>query len=519
MRFFNTAGPCHPAKHYMLPALARLDESLLLRLISQEAYFVLHAPRQTGKTTAMLALAEQLTDSGQYIGVFLTMIEGAAYPRDIGKAEDAILQSWYQSALDWLPTEFHPPNREPGVPEGSRVRTFLATWARNAVKPLVVFLDEIDALQDEALFSVLNQLKSGFLSRPQGFPGTIALIGLREVRDYRVDMGGSTQHLNTSSPFNIAAASLTLRDFTRDEVCTLLGQHATETGQDFAAAAQTRIFDLSQGQPWLVNTLAKVCVEELVCNPGEVVERCHVESAKEILVLRQQTHLDQLAAKLQEDRIRGVVEPLLAGSSLDNTPVGDWEYARDLGLVRLAVDGGLEIANPVYGEVIPRVLASKAQAALPALQPDWLHPDGSLAPGKLLEAFLSFWRLHGQPLLKYTPYHEIAPHLVLMAFLHRVVNNHGRIEREYAAGSGSIDLCLFHGATRMALELKVRRAGRPDPTAQGLVQLDAYLDRLGLDTGWLVVFDLRAGLPDIAVRTQAAEVLSPAGRTVTVVQA
>lgn len=68
-------------------------------------------------------------------------------------------------------------------------------------------------------------------------------------------------------------------------------------------------------------------------------------------------------------------------------------------------------------------------------------------------------RQHGQPLLRSAPYHEIAPHLVLMAFLHRVVNGEGPIDREYAIGSRRIDLCVTHGTVRMAMELKVWRDG------------------------------------------------------------
>ena len=64
LRWFNTAGPCQLEKHYMLPSLDRLPS--LERLINQEGYFVIHAPRQTGKTTAMLTLAQQLTAEGQY---------------------------------------------------------------------------------------------------------------------------------------------------------------------------------------------------------------------------------------------------------------------------------------------------------------------------------------------------------------------------------------------------------------------------------------------------------------------
>lgn len=107
----------------------------------------------------------------------------------------------------------------------------------------------------------------------------------------------------------------------------------------------------------------------------------------------------------------------------------------------------------------------------------------------------------------------------MMAFLHRVVNRHGRLEREYAIGSRRIDLCLFYGEVQMAMELKVWRNGETDPQPQGLAQLDRYLSGLGLESGWLVLFDQRSGQPDISQRTAAETTITPAGRTVTVIRA
>ena len=103
MRFFNTTGPCNPTDHYMLPATARLEGFDIDRLLAQKSYFVLHAPRQTGKTTAMLELACQLTAAGAYIGVLVSMEVGAAFPADIGLAEDAILGDRRQRIRFQLP--------------------------------------------------------------------------------------------------------------------------------------------------------------------------------------------------------------------------------------------------------------------------------------------------------------------------------------------------------------------------------------------------------------------------------
>ncbi|NJN65891.1 MAG: AAA family ATPase [Chloroflexaceae bacterium] len=515
-RFFNTAGPCNPNDHYMLPAAARLPE--VTRLIAQKLYFVLHAPRQTGKTTALLTLAQELTAEGAYTAVLVSMEVGAAFNDNPGEAEEAILGRW-RGAADWqLPADLQPPPWPEASP-GEQIAAALTAWAKASLRPLVVFLDEIDALQDTTLISVLRQLRDGYAGRPRAFPWSLALIGLRDVRDYKVASGGSDR-LHTASPFNIKAESLTLRNFTAAEVAALYQQHTDETGQVFTPDATARAFYLTQGQPWLVNALARQLTEVLVPDQALPITPAHVDQAKELLIQRQDTHLDSLAERLRDPRIRQVIEPMLAGQTVPDIPVDTIRLVQDLGLCRTDPLDGLVVANPIYREIIPQMLSYALMTTLPRLTPIWLTPDGKLDPSKLLEAFLAFWKQHGQPLLKSAPYHEIAPHLVMMAFLHRVINAGGTIEREYAIGKDSMDLCVRYGGVTLAIELKTwrDRDKKRDPRSKGLEQLDAYLAGLGLDTGWLVIFDQREGLPDLAERTTTEPATTPAGRSVVVVR-
>ncbi len=513
-RWFNTAGPCQPDIHYMLPALDRLPT--LARLIAQRGYFVVHAPRQTGKTTAMLTLAQQLTEQGQYAAVMVSAEQGEPFADDPGAAENAVLEDWQNACRVALPEELRPPAKTEASP-GGRIRAFLQRWAEVCPRPIVLFIDEIDSLQDAALISVLRQLRAGYPSRPGAFPQSVALIGLRDVRDYKVASGGSTR-LGSASPFNIKIESLVLRDFTQAEVERLYAQHTAETQQMMTPEAMQRAYELTQGQPWLVNALARQMVEELAPDPTVALTVEHVEQAKEILILRQDTHLDSLAQRLREPRVRNIIEPMLAGQELGNVPQEDIQFLIDLGLCVMSPESGLTIANPIYREVLPRVLAFTPRAALPQITPTWLSPSGELKADALLQSFLKFWQQHGEPLLKSAPYHEIAPHLVMMAFLHRVVNGGGSIEREYALGMGRMDLCLRYGSLTLGIELKVWRDGRPDPVLAGLDQLDQYLARLGLQAGWLVIFDRRSGLPPIEARTSAEETKTTQGRLVTVVR-
>ncbi|MBD2202818.1 AAA-like domain-containing protein [Calothrix sp. FACHB-1219] len=517
-RWFNIAGPCQADKNYMLSPTSRLPDWEIL--IQQESYFVVHAPRQTGKTTAMLALAQQLTATGRYAAVMVSVEVGSAFNHDPSAAELAILGTWYDTIAIRLPNELQAPVLTQGQKEepGRRIRTFFQAWAQSCPRPLVVFIDEIDSLQDQTLISVLRQLRDGFPNRPENFPSSVGLIGLRDVRDYKVASGGSDR-LNTSSPFNIKVSSITLRNFNAAEVQELYQQHTEETGQIFTLEATATAFDLTQGQPWLVNALAKEVVEKMVKDRSIAITKEHILQAKEILIARQDTHLDSLAEKLREKRVKDIIEPILSGQALPDTPADDRQYLIDLGLLRRDPAGGLVIANPIYREVIPRVLVQGTQDSLPHISPSWLTPKGELNIDALLQAFLKFWRQHGEPLLGSAVYHEIAPHIVLMAFLHRVVNGGGTLEREYAIGSDRMDLCLRYKDVTLGIELKVWREKKRDPQTEGIEQLESYLGRLGLDFGWLFVFDRRKNALPMEERLSTQVVLTENQRRITVIRA
>ena len=514
-RWFNTAGPCQEDIHYTLSPTLRLPN--LERLIAQRNYFVIHAPRQVGKTTAMLALAKQLLDSGQYTAVMLSVEIGAPFSQDIAGAEDAILGAWRDHIAFRLPAELQPPDWK-AIQPGQKIRSALQLWAQASPRPLVIFIDEIDALQDLALISILRQLRDGYPNRPQAFPQSVGLIGLRDVRDYKVAAGGSDR-LNTSSPFNIKVRSLTLRNFNAEEVAELYNQHTQDTGQVFTPEAIALAFELTQGQPWLVNALAKEIVEELVTDESVEITTEHILEAKEILIKRQDTHLDSLAERLREDRVKAIIEPILAGLELGNIPNDDIQFLIDLGLCKMDTQGGLTIANPIYREVLPRVLTVTPMASLPQIAPTWLTAEGKLDTQALLKAFLEFWLQHGEPLLKSASYPEIAPHLVLMAFLHRVINGGGTLEREYAIGRDRMDLCLRYGEVTLGIELKVWRTRKVDPLSKGLEQLDGYLARLGQDCGWLVIFDRRYNALELEERLKTEIQATPMGREITVIRA
>jgi DNA polymerase III delta prime subunit len=412
MRRFNTAGPCRPEYHYMIPALRRLPQAP--GLVDKMGYFVVHAPRQTGKTTALRALAHELTATGQYAALHFSCELGQAAGDDYGAAQRGILDEIRLRAELAFSPDLHPPPWPPAS-EANLLTVALTAWARECPRPLVLFFDEIDALLGQSLVSVLRQLRAGFSERPTAFPASVALCGLRDVRDYKAASGGDPSRLGTASPFNIKLKSLRLGDFTPDEVHELYTQHTTETGQEFTPDAINRAVELTAGQPWLVNALAQEIVEEIEVPTSEPITIEHIEQAKERLILARATHLDSLASKLAEPRVRQVIEPVLAGTLDQFDPYNDdIQYVADLGLI--APKPPLRIANPIYREVIVRVLAANVEFKVVADPRGFVLDDGRLNFDLLLHEFMAFWREHADVLTWGIAYHEVAPQLVLMGY-------------------------------------------------------------------------------------------------------
>ncbi|MCP5157701.1 MAG: ATP-binding protein [Ectothiorhodospiraceae bacterium] len=424
-----------------------------------------------------------------------------------------------------MPAELRPPSW-PEAEAGQRIRRGLSAWAAACPRPLVLFFDEIDALRGDSLVSVLRQLRAGYDGRPDHFPWAVALCGLRDVRDYKVASGGDETRLGTSSPFNVKVESLRIGDFTESEVRALYAQHTHDTGQAFTEEALGLTWHLTRGQPWLVNSLAREVVRNMAVPAAEPITAEHIEEAKERLILARQTHLDSLAARLMEPRVRQIMAPLIAGETFADNPYDDdLRYTQDLGLI--ARELPLRVANPIYSEVIVRVLAGLAEPAILAEPRSFVLPDGRFDVQRMLREFVDFWIEHGEVIAGQMPYHEVAPQLVLMAFLQRVINGGGHVHREYGVGRGRIDLLIRwpyraehqRAEQREAIELKVWADGQADPLAKGLAQLDGYLDRLGLTTGILVIFDRRAAAAPIADRTHFRGGTTPSGRAVTVLRA
>lgn len=491
-RFFNTTGLCFPERHYMVPPLTRLKG--VEKLIDLGQYFVIHAPRQSGKTTYAYALMHKLNQEGRYT-VLMSSIQAAAMGKDPQDSMKIAAQCIEQSADYYLPETERPPlvSSYPTFPENGLLR-YIRDWAQQCPKPIVLFLDEVDSLLDDNFLTLLYQLRSGFMERQNhAFPHSLALIGLRDVRDYKIRVRPNNESLGTGSPFNIKAKSFFIESFNFEEVKALLNQHSEATGQTFEADAIAEIYRLTNGQPWLVNALAYEVVSEILDDDySQTITIDLVNQAKEELILRRDTHLDSLVDKLREERIKQVVTAVINGDAPDFDQYNDAIlYTRDLGII--ASKPPVRFANPIYQEIIPRVLSFGFQESFPQdiVDPVWYIQNNQLDMDALLKAFQMFYREHSEAWLERYDFREVGRQLLLMAFLQRIINGGGRIEREMAIGNGRSDLVISFGDQRFVLELKLNR--RTNDEADGKRQLVRYLQRLQPSAeGYLLLFEVNA---------------------------
>jgi hypothetical protein len=486
-RHFNIAGPCIADRHYLLPSIKRLPS--IVENIDKELFFVIHAARQSGKTTLLKHLEKEINDAGKYITLYCSL-ETVQELKDYKEGMPAILRAIKSNMV------FHPVLKDFDFLEPIDLNDFtnslrmgFSYLCQKLSKPLVVFFDEADCLSDSTLITFLRQLREGYIQRGSiPFIHSLALVGMRNIRDYRHHYSNG-KTLGSASPFNIVSDALTLTNFTKDEIAILYQQHTDEKGQKVEENAIEKIHYYTEGQPWLVNAIGWEITQKIVREDFTVPITVElVDESAERIIMNRQTHIDSLLERLKEPRVRKIIEPVIMGlENVISIEEEDTRYCFDLGLIR-DNKGKIEPSNAIYKEVIIRALTYNNQYHLiQKIKPIWINDNGTIDINGLLKGFQEFWRENSEIWIEKYEYKEAAPHLILQAFLQRVINGGGQIVREYAAGTKRFDLCILFNKNKYAIELKINYG--PKTLPDGLTQLAEYMNKVGEKQGWLVIFD------------------------------
>jgi hypothetical protein len=388
----------------------------------------------------------------------------------------------------------------------SMLSAILINWAEIvAPKPLVVLFDEVDVLEGDSLISFLRQLRGGFATRGIGkFPISVALVGMRDLKDY-ITQAKNGIPVNPGSPFNIKEDSAVLSNFTEKNIAELFAQRTAETaihngdsGQQITQEALDYVWQQSCGQPWIVNNLfMRATLQVIEDGKYDTVTVEHIKEARKIMITARETHLDSLSKRLYDDRVKHVIEPILTGeiSEILGRDDDDVQYVMDMGLVKWSHEEGLIIANPIYEEILLRVLNSRYHDSTPAPSNfKWQDSKGCLDMDSLLKEFQKFWRRHADMWEEKSDYTEAFPHLLLLGFLQRIINGGGYIDREVAAGRGRMDLFVKYKEQKFIIEIKLWRSNDSYSTVldEGKEQTSRYRSLVSPDSpAYLVIFDRR----------------------------
>jgi hypothetical protein len=488
------------------------------QLIEMRQYFVIHAARQSGKTTYLQDLTNRLNAAGKYYALYCSLesVQNIIDPKDGIPAVVRSVQFFIKHSK--LPNAENFASNANYDDYNNVLCSLLSDYCASLDKPVVIFFDEADCLSENTLISFLRQLRIGYNMRSMmPFVHSLALVGMRNIRDFKVKIRPDSESPGSASPFNIVTESFTLKNFTKEEITQLYRQHMDDTGQKFEEDAIELVWEQTQGQPWLVNAIAREVIQKMLqLDYTQPVTAAMVKEAIRTIILNRPTHIDSLLERLNENRVRRVIEPVILGNSFINKESDDFLYTRDLGLIRV-VNSVVEPANPIYAEVIIRKLSSFTQEELqdakyPYQMPRYLQA-GQIDMDYLMRDFQQFWRENSEIWLERYEYKEAAPHLILMAFLQRVINGGGQIIREMAAGTGRLDICIVYENRKYPIELKLWRGEKS--LQEGLHQTARYMDTYGSAEGWLALFNRStdASWEDkIYLRKEAVD-----GKTVTIV--
>ena len=470
MREFNTSGPNIPSQHYTLERTALIEQGR--RLVEQRRYFTIWAPRQTGKSTYFRQLAGKLEEEGYKVAhINFENYRNASLDSFLFSLTRHMKEKWGQDYT--------------GEKDLSKIFELIQT--RNHHKCLLI-IDEVEGINRAYFNDFLHSIRNAYHSRESHCLKSVILVGVSNIVGIVQD---------NASPFNIAD-NLNVPYFTREEVFELLHQHETETGQLFEEKVKEKIWQITAGQPGLVNGFAKVLVDRhpdkkvLDYDDYLVVEDWYLTEA-----------IDKNFANIlnQARKERNLVERLLFTE--DKIPFDiDRESIKLLhtnGLIKKDKDGFVSFWVPFYKKRLykafyPYTNGEQKNISRTIFAGEYIDKNGDFKIEKLISSFKAYVKRRGFKVFmekdengNYTSIKESALIYSFETFITAVVIElEGKIYREADTGLGKSDMIININNREFLIETKVYYS--LSRFNQGKKQLAYYAQSLGLAKAVYLVF-------------------------------
>ena len=497
---FNVTGNCIPAQHYMADTSAKFAR--IMEMVEQGEYFTINRPRQYGKTTTLFALLDTLQQSGDY-WPFSLSFEGVGDDAFANEQNfcalflDLLLseaESWGHTELAALLTNA----LQEGTVSFRQLSQTITQLATKAEKKIVLLIDEVDKSSNNQLFvSFLGMLRDKYLLRQRAKTfHSVVLAGVHDVKSLKLKLRPDEER-KYNSPWNIAADFKVDMNFQPTEIRPMLEEYAHDRNvQVDTQAVAERLFYYTSGYPFLVSKLCKIFDEDMLPQKTEQAWTTHdVDLAARQLVREDNPNFQELVKNLENNReLYELTKSLVVNERA--YPFNLREPLTNLGAAYgiFADQNGLAIHNRIYREVIDdymtvSLLVKNQDALKTEFASGYLLPGNRLDVKKTLLKFQETMREeHHKDNGKFL---EREGRLVFLAFLKPILNGHGYAFKEpQTSEEKRLDVLITYHEHRYVIELKLWYGQAAHE--RGLDQLADYLDRLGLDEGFLLIFDPRA---------------------------
>jgi AAA-like domain len=493
---FNVTGACFPQENYMADTSVKFNS--IMQLIERGKYFAINRPRQYGKTTMLFELANALRQSGEYM-VFRISFEGVG--DTVFESEATLAPMFFRRLAQYM--KQHDKTLAEYIQAASLGLDSMETLSQAVTdlvvfcgKKVVVFIDEVDKSSNNQLFvSFLGMLRDKYLERSET-PcfHSVVLTGVHDVKSLKLKLRPDEEK-KYNSPWNIAADFKVDMNLQPTEIVPMLAEYA----QDRGVAVDTlpvadRLFYYTSGYPFLVSKLCKIFDEELLADKTDKTWTTHdVDVAARKLIHESNVNFNELSKNLDNNtELYRLTQSVAIDSEQyaynPNNPTAQ------LGILYgiFADRNGLAIHNRIYQEVITNkmmfLMQFENRTLLQRYDTAFGLPGNRLDIQKVLVKF--------QELMRHEHHKENGKllereaRLVFLAFLSPILNGHGHAFKEpQVSEEKRLDVLITYYQHQYLIELKLWR-GQAAHQA-GLDQLTDYLDRLGLDEGFLLIFDPR----------------------------
>ena len=492
---FNITGNCFAEDHFIADVSGKLEQ--VRKMIEEGDYFIINRPRQYGKTTTLYTMADMLKTQG-YL-VFNISFEGVG---------DAIFQDEKQftaAFIRLLVRHAHndaPELRQalldtaPQIDNLDNLSEAITILLSKTPKKVVLLIDEVDKSSNNQLFiSFLAMLRNKYLDRKRVKTfHSIVLAGVHDVKSLKIKLRPDEEQ-KFNSPWNIATdfkVDMNLQPF---EIKPMLDDYVSEKGvkMDTAAIAED-LFYYTSGYPFLVSKLCKMMDEDIL--PTKDVKEwteSDLEWAVKSLVLETNTNFESVIKNLENNpNLYKIVYKILIEGDYNDYNVHDPIISMGLMYGIFRNGRGVKIHNKIYEELIYHYMSSKTRTELgTSLTNHTIGQNFKLANNALnLEKALMKFQLYMRE--NYSKHdRDFLEHngrLVFLAFMRPILNGHGYDFKEaQISEERRLDVTITFYQHKYVAELKIWRGQVAHE--EGLNQLANYLDRLNLNTGYLVVFD------------------------------